>query len=77
MKKTFLSFTLLIFLSFFLHAQNILKQAPQGFDSLITNIAHDMFAYLGVFSSGWWANNTKLSDPQYDFMKKNPSLIVT
>lgn len=35
----------------------------------------DMFAYLGVFSSGWWANNTKLSDPQYDFMKKNASTI--
>ena len=35
----------------------------------------DMFAYLGVFSSGWWANNTKLSDPQYDFMKKNASMI--
>ena len=35
----------------------------------------DMFAYLGVFSSGWWANNTKLSDPQYDFMKKNAATI--
>ena len=31
----------------------------------------DMFNYLGVFSSGWWANNTKLSDPQYEFMKTN------
>ena len=35
----------------------------------------DMFAYLGVFSSGWWANNPKLSDPQYDFMKKNAATI--
>ena len=35
----------------------------------------DMFAYLGVFSSGWFANNPKLSDPQYDFMKKNVSTI--
>ncbi len=35
----------------------------------------DMFAYLGVFSSGWWANNPKLSDPQYDFMKKNAAII--
>jgi enterochelin esterase-like enzyme len=35
----------------------------------------DMFAYLGVFSSGWWANNTKLSDPQYEFMQKNASTI--
>ncbi len=31
----------------------------------------DLFNYLGVFSSGWWANNTKLSDPQYEFMKTN------
>jgi len=30
-----------------------------------------MFAYLGVFSSGWWGNNPTLSDPQYDFMKQN------
>lgn len=35
----------------------------------------DMFNYLGVFSSGWWANNTKLSDPQYDYMQKNVSTI--
>ena len=35
----------------------------------------DLFAYLGVFSSGWFANNTKLSDPQYDFMKKNAATI--
>jgi enterochelin esterase-like enzyme len=34
-----------------------------------------MFAYLGVFSSGWWANNPKLSDPQYEFMAKNSSII--
>jgi len=35
----------------------------------------DMFNYLGVFSSGWFANNTKLSDPQYEFMKNNASTI--
>ena len=35
----------------------------------------ELFAYLGVFSSGWFANNTKLSDPQYDFMKKNATTI--
>ena len=35
----------------------------------------DMFNYLGVFSSGWWANNTKLSDPQYEFMKTNKDKI--
>jgi enterochelin esterase-like enzyme len=36
---------------------------------------HDMFSYLGVFSSGWFANNTTLSDPQYAFMKDNASAI--
>lgn len=30
-----------------------------------------MFSSLGVFSSGWWANNPKLSDPQYEFIKNN------
>lgn len=35
----------------------------------------DMFAYLGVFSSGWWANNTELSGPQYEFMKNNVATI--
>jgi enterochelin esterase-like enzyme len=34
-----------------------------------------MFAYLGVFSSGWWENNTSLSDPQYRFMEDNASNI--
>jgi enterochelin esterase-like enzyme len=31
----------------------------------------DLFSSLGVFSSGWWANNTQLSDPQYAYMKEN------
>ncbi|MEZ5041239.1 MAG: alpha/beta hydrolase-fold protein [Saprospiraceae bacterium] len=31
----------------------------------------DMFAHLGVFSSGWWANNTELSDPEYAYMQEN------
>ncbi len=35
----------------------------------------ELFNYLGVFSSGWWANNTKLSDPQYEFMKNNTTKI--
>ncbi|MDP1815514.1 MAG: alpha/beta hydrolase-fold protein [Leadbetterella sp.] len=35
----------------------------------------DLFNYLGVFSSGWWANNAKLSDPQYEFMKTNKEKI--
>jgi enterochelin esterase-like enzyme len=35
----------------------------------------EMFAYLGVFSSGWWANQPALSSPQYEFMKSNASTI--
>jgi enterochelin esterase-like enzyme len=47
-----------------------------GLQTLYTGIKNtDMFAYLGVFSSGWWANNTELSDPQYEFMKNNVTTI--
>jgi enterochelin esterase-like enzyme len=35
----------------------------------------EMFSYLGVFSSGFFANNPKLSDPQYSFMKTNVGTI--
>lgn len=35
----------------------------------------DMFAYLGVFSSGWFTNNAALSGPEYAFMKENAELI--
>lgn len=31
------------------------------------------FAYLGIFSSGFWANQPALSSPLYDFMKENSS----
>ena len=34
-----------------------------------------MFSYLGVFSSGWFANQPALSDPQYVFMKQNAATI--
>ncbi|OGX83167.1 alpha/beta hydrolase [Hymenobacter coccineus] len=37
----------------------------------------DMFEYLGVFSSGYLANNAQLSDPQFAFMKANTSTINT
>ena len=47
-----------------------------GLQTLYVGIKNtDMFAYLGVFSSGWWANNTELSNPQYEFMKNNVSSI--
>ena len=35
----------------------------------------NMFGYLGVFSSGWFANRPELSNPQYDFMKANATTI--
>ncbi len=34
-----------------------------------------LFSYLGVFSSGWWANQPALSNPQYEFMKNNAATI--
>ncbi|MCB2377957.1 esterase [Hymenobacter sp. BT635] len=34
-----------------------------------------MFQHLGVFSSGFFANNPTLSDPQYAFMQANASTI--
>ncbi|NCU03240.1 MAG: esterase [Chitinophagaceae bacterium] len=37
----------------------------------------NMFAYLGVFSSGWWSNQPALSTPQYEYMKTNASAINT
>ncbi|HEY5825953.1 MAG TPA: alpha/beta hydrolase-fold protein [Cyclobacteriaceae bacterium] len=47
-----------------------------GLQTLYAGIKNtDMFAFLGVFSSGWFANNTTLSNPQYEFMKTNVTTI--
>lgn len=47
-----------------------------GLQTLYAGIKNtQLFAYLGVFSSGWFANNTALSNPQYDFMKTNAATI--
>ena len=47
-----------------------------GLQTLYAGVKNtDQFAYLGVFSSGWWANQPDLSNPQYDFMKNNASTI--
>jgi enterochelin esterase-like enzyme len=35
----------------------------------------DMFSYLGVFSSGWFANQKELTDPQYEYWKNNADKI--
>ena len=47
-----------------------------GLQTLYAGVRNtDMFSYLGVFSSGWWANQPALSNPQYEFMKNNASTI--
>jgi enterochelin esterase-like enzyme len=47
-----------------------------GLQTLYAGIKNNqMFSYLGVFSSGWFANNPTLSDPQYAFMKANAAAI--
>lgn len=47
-----------------------------GLQTLYAGIKNtDQFAYLGVFSSGWWANQPALSNPQYEFMKNNATTI--
>lgn len=49
-----------------------------GLQTLYAGVKNtSMFSYLGVFSSGWFANNTTLSNPQYEFMKNNASTINT
>lgn len=37
----------------------------------------DMFSCLGVFSSGWFANQKELTDPQYEYWKNNADKINT
>ena len=47
-----------------------------GLHTLFTGINNsDMFSYLGVFSSGWFANRPEISNTQYDFMKTNSATI--
>jgi enterochelin esterase-like enzyme len=47
-----------------------------GLQTLYAGIYNpNLFSYLGVFSSGWLPNQKSISDRQYDYMKKNASLI--
>ncbi|WP_035652216.1 alpha/beta hydrolase-fold protein [Flavobacterium sp. ASV13] len=47
-----------------------------GLQTLYAGIKNsDMFSSIGLFSSGWWANNDTLSGPQYEFMKNNTATI--
>ena len=43
-----------------------------GIQTLYAGVRNtDMFAHLGVFSSGWLANQPERSEPEYAFMKDN------
>ncbi len=47
-----------------------------GLQTLYAGVKNtNMFSYLGVFSSGWFANNPTISNPQYEFMKSNATTI--
>jgi enterochelin esterase-like enzyme len=47
-----------------------------GIQTLYAGVRNNgMFSYLGVFSSGWFADRKELSDPQYEFMKNNTDKI--
>ena len=49
-----------------------------GLQTLYAGVRNtNLFSYLGVFSSGWFANQPNLSQPQYDFMKDNAAAINT
>jgi enterochelin esterase-like enzyme len=47
-----------------------------GIQTLYAGVRNtDTFSYLGVFSSGWFASQKEMSDPQYEFMKNNADKI--
>jgi enterochelin esterase-like enzyme len=47
-----------------------------GLQTLYAGVRNtDVFAYLGVFSSGWWSNQPSLSDPEYAYIKENAGKI--
>jgi enterochelin esterase-like enzyme len=49
-----------------------------GLQTLYAGIKNtDQFAYLGVFSSGWFANNAALSESHYALIKSNSGAINT
>ncbi|MCE6992478.1 alpha/beta hydrolase-fold protein [Dyadobacter sp. CY323] len=49
-----------------------------GIQTLYAGVKNtDLFSSLGVFSSGWFANNATLSGPHYEFAKANSATINT
>ena len=78
MKKTFSSFALLIFLSFSSKAQNILYQAPQGFDSLRANIPRGKIDTITYDSKTVGTKRKTLiyTPPNFSKSKKYPVLYL-
>jgi enterochelin esterase-like enzyme len=49
------------------HSRALAGLSMGGLQTLHAGVRNtDMFSYLRVFSSGWWANQPNLSQPQYD-----------
>jgi len=49
-----------------------------GIQTLYAGVRNtNMFSYLGVFSSGWFAAQKDLTDPQYEYWKNNTDKINT
>ena len=47
-----------------------------GIQTLYAGVKNtDLFSYLGVFSSGWFADRKEMSEPQYEFIKNNSDKI--
>lgn len=47
-----------------------------GLQTLYAGVKNNhLFSYLGAFSSGWFANNPKLSESNYDYMKNNTAQV--
>ena len=70
----------------FIAANYRVKQGPEntalaglsmgGIQTLYAGVKDSqLFSALGVFSSGWFANLTELTEPQYSFMKENKEAI--
>ena len=53
----------------------ILRQRNSGNCNIQQEKNTDLFSYLGVFSSGWFANRPEISNSQYEFMKNNTAYI--
>lgn len=78
MKKSITLFTVLIAVIFTANAQNIVKHAPAGFDSLRTGIAHGKIDTISYFSKTVGKNRRAIiyTPPAYSKSKKYPVLYL-